>query len=52
MILLTDNAELKIEDSIVYIEEIIENVISTNPQTVFILQAQPDLQPKILCNSD
>jgi hypothetical protein len=35
---LTDNAELTIEDSIIYIEEIIDNVISVNPQTVFILQ--------------
>lgn len=35
---LADNAELKIEDSIIYIEEIMENVRNDNPDTVFILQ--------------
>jgi hypothetical protein len=35
---LADNAELKIEDSILYIEEIMENVRNDNPDIVFILQ--------------
>ncbi|WNF22672.1 SGNH/GDSL hydrolase family protein [Mesobacillus jeotgali] len=35
---LTDNDELKIEDSIGYIEQIMDGVKEANPQTVFILQ--------------